>query len=69
MLIKNETTEQREAVLWSFIHTSQDLIKQINKLKLGEYELKYEVKQQEMRVIKMYYAELKELKRWANYGK
>ncbi len=69
MLIKQETTEQRERALWGFIHTSQDLIKQINKIKHDEYELKNEVKQQEMRVIKMYYAELKKLKRWARYGK
>ena len=69
MLIKNETIQQRELFLWDFIHLSQNIIKQINKLKLDNHKLMNEVKKQEMEIIKMYYAELKQLKKGARNGK
>ena len=69
MLIKNETIEQREQFLWDFIHITQDFIKQLNKLNYSNYGLMKEIRLQEMGIIKMYYTELKELKRWAKYGK
>lgn len=64
MLVQGETFNERKSSLWSYLHTSQDLIKAVQKIKGDNLALAREVIVQERETIKTTYADLKELQRW-----
>lgn len=59
-----ETFNECKAFYWSYIHTSQELIKAIQNCSLAKTPLAKEVISQERQIIKQTYVELKELQRW-----
>lgn len=64
MLTIGETFNQRKAELWSLIHSCQELLKVLSGIKGDNRKLALEVAKQEREIIKVTYAELKELQRW-----
>lgn len=64
LLIIGETFNQRKAFIWSFIHQCQDLIKVLQGIQGDNRRQALELIKQEREIIKIEYAELKELQRW-----
>ena len=63
--LKGETLNQTKAFYWDYIHTSQNLIKTIQK-SCKDTPLAREVIALERKVIKDTYADLKEMQQWFN---
>lgn len=64
MLIIGETFNQRKAFLWSCIHTCQELVNVLQKIKGDNRALALSVIKQQREIIKSDYAALKELQKW-----